>query len=1320
MKKLSLILLIALFTVILSLSASAKTYDLSTTKKQPTIVVPFGEETVMDRDSVTFTDSAGAAIDMSSKFDHTDGSYWYYNFIPDSVLGVGNYKLTIAPKDSLGNIGENVIINLTIEHVRIWITNPRLEVSSTEVFNVEIQTSEAADCMYSTLFQPINYSDLDESFVNNGISHTIPDFTAPNYSAYKPLWVICRDTYGYDTPVKEFNLSVDTTPPNILEARAYPEIVTEYDALGQKTTKLTVKTDDPTVCKYSDDVSELPYYKVFPEDLLKAGFFYQNDEASKLSYKTENEKVLRGMDNGKEYIYFITCLNLAQIDSGAPTTIRFSVNLAAEFAITSTSPADGGYIGSRNYILNVSTNKAADCYYNLTGDATIRSIKMTSRGKTGDYYWFSSASITGAEGKNNVSIYCMPAANPQKRDIQFTLDTTPPIGILVNVTSPQWVTDYLAAEFFFEDNQSGVDYYNYTVKEGSNIIVDYTVTEDSEVTIEEDREGKDLNLTNGKRYDFSVIAVNKAGIKSSVKTGSITIDKSKIPKDTFKPVVQIIKVSTTKGTNITLICTDTLQPSSGCNLSRRFYGTSTTSSCSASNIYNRSFLITKSQYICYNFYDNAGNPAANTTFVNVSGFIDSDGDGEPDESDQCPGTPLGKEVDYKGCSCSDLDDDGDGADNCKDVCPNTPMSENASSNGCSASQTDYDKDGMPDWWEIKYGLDPYNSNDANDDNDGDGLTNLEEYKMGTDPNNHDSDGDGFWDGGERTSGTNATDKNSYPPDNDGDFIDDNWEISHGLDPNDPTDAYEDPDGDGLNNFMEYNYNTNPQNPDSDGDGIKDGGEVTSGTDPNDPNDTPPDKDKDGMDDDWEKRYTCMDAAANDAEENYDTDTLNNLNEYLWGANPCEGDTDGDGMPDDWEIKYGLNPRENDADKDYDNDKFTNLEEYVNGTNPRDKNDWPRTLDTDKDGIPDWWEKQKGLNSNDPTDADQDPDGDGLTSLEEYSLKECLDPLNPDTDGDGFDDGKEISSGTDPCDPTDAPKSYWWILILILILAALGVGGYFGYKYLYPMIEKKFGKPTLRRWPPFERVVGVPRRMVPGGQAAAKKPELKKEIKEEKPKPKTTAEKLAAIASAPFDRLTELGKPKEKAGKEKGAEKEEPGKEAGKEAEGKTEKGEAKEKTTKEKLEEIGRTSIDKLAAISATPKTTGKKPIQKKMSESFKMLDRIGKAMSREEIFNALPSKKEDVFAELKKAIQYTEPRLERIERITKDKDIGELVKTFEKMKLEKGIRMSVDVFKTLLGHLLKAKKINIKDIEEVLLKLKDQKVFSDRQVSDVLFSLKE
>ncbi|MFX0065643.1 MAG: SBBP repeat-containing protein [Candidatus Hermodarchaeota archaeon] len=146
---------------------------------------------------------------------------------------------------------------------------------------------------------------------------------------------------------------------------------------------------------------------------------------------------------------------------------------------------------------------------------------------------------------------------------------------------------------------------------------------------------------------------------------------------------------------------------------------------------------------------------------------------------------------------------------------------------------DSDLDGMPDTWEVSNGLN-MTLDDASEDPDADGLTNLGEYNYKTDPHNSDTDTDGIPDG---------------------------YEVSNGLDPT-LDDASEDPDGDGLTNLEEYANGTLPLSNDTDGDGLPDGWEINNNLNPNN---------------------------AADADYDNDNDGLTNLQEYQVGTDPFEFD-----------------------------------------------------------------------------------------------------------------------------------------------------------------------------------------------------------------------------------------------------------------------------------------------------------------------------------------------------------------------------------------------------------------------------------------------
>ena len=64
---------------------------------------------------------------------------------------------------------------------------------------------------------------------------------------------------------------------------------------------------------------------------------------------------------------------------------------------------------------------------------------------------------------------------------------------------------------------------------------------------------------------------------------------------------------------------------------------------------------------------------------------DSDGDGVPDDTDRCPGTPAGVLVNAYGCPLPPPDADGDGVIDARDACPDTPRGLKVDERGCAVT-----------------------------------------------------------------------------------------------------------------------------------------------------------------------------------------------------------------------------------------------------------------------------------------------------------------------------------------------------------------------------------------------------------------------------------------------------------------------------------------------------------------------------------------------------------------------------------------------------------------------------------------------------------
>lgn len=333
---------------------------------------------------------------------------------------------------------------------------------------------------------------------------------------------------------------------------------------------------------------------------------------------------------------------------------------------------------------------------------------------------------------------------------------------------------------------------------------------------------------------------------------------------------------------------------------------------------------------------------------------------------------------------------------------------------------DQDGDGMPDAFEVANGLNPA-VNDAALDSDGDGRTNLAEYNAGSHP--------GL---AETLASMSASsplflaDTGAYPGghtrDSDNDGMPDWWEARYSLNPA-VNDAALDPDNDGWSNLVEYLTGYQPRHGDLTGTDEEPSPVFTGNF-----SGRLPDTDRDAIPDAWELAFGTNPSLA-DATADPDGDGRSNLDEYNAGTNPLVNDwlgpeslgslsflvntgginggyapdADHDGMPDAWELAHGLNPAVSDANGNPDGDALTNIQEYNAGTHPTifgysvfvDAQGNVFTcdtggvfLDTDGDGIPDWWERQY-TGDHLAMLSSTDSDGDGKTNLDEY-----LAGLNP--------------------------------------------------------------------------------------------------------------------------------------------------------------------------------------------------------------------------------------------------------------------------------------------------------------------------------------
>jgi hypothetical protein len=734
----------------------------------------------------------------------------YFTFSSVNKLPNGSYVLNITYEDAIGNKDyAEFRFFVNIKPTNITFVNPRYGYTPVDKFDFIIATSQQATCRFTKKTNPnidINSFDLmNNSFTSDytGKLHKFKNFTMSVNgirTSRVPLWIRCRDKFGFDSEPVYTTFTLDSVPPKMTASFNPNPILESTDVSGEfkLVSTLNILTDKAAFCRYWQN-----------SFLIKLN----GDNTTSHSAQIINNQITSGVGY---YSYNLSCSSLANITSYLENT-TLNVNLNETLKIGTISPADQSYV-SGDFDFNVSTNKLSNCYYTIGGQETSFSGESASSLREKHR-----ANVqVGPEGIKRYSIRCERTNSGSKETatkvITLMADFSAPNMTAINAS---YCSNSITMGWDASESISTPVSFNYTVTDSNG-----TVIIPPSVTGSKSRYVSGLSIDKNKQYTIIVNAINSLGMVSHDSSAPVTdAIGSKLCGYTNGTDKSTCENGVRDGSETDIDCGGVCSgcgPGDKCKISNDCasgYCDQVNGTCQASLCENSK----KDSSNDETDIDCGGNKCSerckegkkcdenndcesslnckdskctrSTCIDNLKGINEADVD--------CGGVCLNQDklcvvgqmcLDDTDCqsnycrngictaaSCSDGKENQDETDTdcggatCEQRCDtgkkckeDTDCGTNlfCKNNLCDSTQNkDSDKDGIPDYWEVKYDLDPNDPSDAEADKDGEGLVNLDEFKHNTKPDNKDTDGDGWTDKQEIDTGTDPLDPANHPESN---------------------------------------------------------------------------------------------------------------------------------------------------------------------------------------------------------------------------------------------------------------------------------------------------------------------------------------------------------------------------------------------------------------------------------------------------------------------------------------------------------------------------------------------------------------------------